>query len=278
MACECDLLFFCATSLNNNRKRDISPPFCCKAPDRQQTCLFLTRTYLFLQPRSVLLAVRPLPLFPVFFSFLHVFGDCPLLPPNLKSHGTVQPGLTSAVRTVPLWRVYFGGGEEGVLEQKRKHCVVRQSASFLLAPSLSILISSRDTTSVRPETHGACQECVSVCAVCLHRREIKDFWKKQTNKHFRMKTDGQLCCCYLLYRAHTHTHSHTQLLFCPSVFFLLPPINIVLLPPPQRAEPRWSQPVSVYVSIWILYFIISLQTASSLIILLTIILRMVSIS
>lgn len=52
-------------------------------------------------------------------------------------------------------------------------------------------------------------ECVSVCAVCLHIREIKDFFfKKQTNKHFRMKTDGQLCCCYLLYRSHTHTLTH----------------------------------------------------------------------
>lgn len=63
-----------------------------------------------------------------------------------------------------------------------------------------------------------------------------------------MKTDGQLCCCYLLYRAHTHTHSHTQLLFCPSVFFLLPPINIVLLSPPSgRSRGEVSQSVFMLV-------------------------------
>lgn len=221
----------------------------------------------FLRPRSVLSAVRPP------FPFPLCFCDCPLLP-HLESDGTVQPGLTSAAWTVPLWGFSGVGGEGSPgAETKALCCETIHQSSSRSVPSISILSRTKHQCELR---HPTVWVCVGACRAFAHACRIisvrEKGFKKSKHLGYR-KTGNLLCCCYLLYRTHTHTHN------CCSVPQCFPaPSNQHRPAVPQWAEPRWSQPVSVSVCIWILYFIISLQTASSLIILLTIILRMVSVS
>lgn len=152
----------------------------------------------FLRPRSVLSAVPP--------SFFSVFLWPPASPPPASEpDGTVQPGLTGTAWTVPLWGLFTGGEKgslAGVTEQKRKHCVVRQSTRFLGAPSLY-----RDL--VRGKTSVA-RVCVGVCCVYsfigafAHVCEISfPVWEKY-------RETGLHCCCYLLYHTHTRIHTHTH--------------------------------------------------------------------
>lgn len=225
----------------------------------------------FLQPRSVLSAVRPLPPPPALCPSLLCFCDYPLLP-HLESDGTVQPGLTSAAWTVPLWG-FSRTGRRGVPEQKRKHCVVRQSTSFFSLPPFYLDLV-QDKPSVQDETPDSVSVCRCAPCICTRMSNVVQREKKELKKKRWCRV--LLCCCYLLY-ARTHSHRHTHNCYSAPQCFPAPS-NQHRPAVPQWAEPRWSQPVSVSVCIWILYFIISLQTASSLIILLTIILRMVSVS
>lgn len=103
---------------------------------------------------------------------------------------------------------------------------------------------------------------VSVCV---------SFWLDACTSSFytckkKLKNSGKnfFCCCC----CNTNTQAVSSSVFCSSN----PAVS-------HRVEPRWSQPVSVSVCIWVFFIIIiSLQTASSLIILLTLIIRMVSVS
>lgn len=195
---------FCATSLNNNRKRDFSFfPFCCKAPDRH---LFFNKNLIFLQPCSV-----------YYFSPPSASCESPLLP-HFESNGTVQPGWNRTAWPVPIWGFSFffldkrGDGRRWVLKWKRSTvcCETICHISFWSCAGQSI--SAAWSLTVR--------------VLGLYRMQEK--------------------------QAVAVTVPHTQLLFCPSLFSFclqskLPPPPPPL--PPQWAEPRWSQPVSV--SVWI---------------------------
>lgn len=227
----------------------------------------------FLRPRSVLSAVCPPP--PLFFS-VFLWLPAPHHPSHLESDGTVQPRTDQCSVDRPTLKILRGGDEgvfSGVTEQKRKHCVVRQSTSFLLALSLiSWFRQGQNISTTLLETSDSVSVCRRVCNVYSFTWRLHMCVKSSAERDVGYrKTD---CCCYLLYHTHTRTHPHN----CISVPQCFPaPSNQHRPAVPQWAELRWSQPVSVSVCIWILYFIISLQTASSLI-LLTIIIRMVSVS
>lgn len=227
----------------------------------------------FLWPRSVLSAVPPF--------FLCVFVTARSTPLR-NPMGPVQPGLTSAAWTVPLWVDFGGVGRRGVslASRSRNESTVlwdNPPVSFFLRPRISI--SSRGKTTVRLSLkHPTVWVCVCTCVPCTHllgvcKKKIKEAKIVQHTGRQAPHTAAVIDCTT---QTHTLTQTHTHLLFCPSVFSCS--TNQRRPAVPQWAEPRWSQPVSVYVCIWILYFIISLQTASSLIILLTIIIRMVNVS
>lgn len=173
-------------------KRDISFfPFCCKAPERHQTCLFLTKIA-FLWPRSVLSAV-PTP-------FFLCFCDYPL--PQLESNGTVLPGLSTAW-TVPLFRDFWGERGESLWRHgawKGKHRVVRQSTSFLLAPSFCINLV-RGKTSVRfILKHPAVRVCVCVCfflADFCRLMKVVFMYRNKQARHTSTHSHKKHNCCYV---------------------------------------------------------------------------------
>lgn len=145
-------------------------------------------------------------------------------------------------------------------------------------PSRSIPLSRSRPGQKKPphisatsiETSQQC-ECVSVCV--LHHWTFAHALAKR--KLIILQKDRQLMLLLLF----PVTHTHTRTLCSVQCFPNPPPSNQRCPAVLQWAELRWSQPVSVSVCIWILYFIIIfLQTASSLIILLTIIIRMVNVS
>lgn len=152
----------------------------------------------------------------------------------------------------------------GITEQKQKHCVLRQSATFLLIPPLYLEPHPHPTRgrSVRTPP-GTIQQLVSVCVLAFD-------WTLALLLFIRAKRSLKtLERTSFAAVAATQTHK-----LCPQVFSA--PSNPAVS---HRVEPRWSQPVSVSVCIWVFFIIIiSLQTASSLIILLTLIIRMVSVS
>jgi len=230
---------FCATSLNNRKKRlSFFPPFfVVKHLTDYQTCLFLTETYL--RPLSVLSAVRP-------FIILRVVVT--VAPPRLGRSNVgwpVQRGLSHFEET--------GGESLAPRRGNEKH-------SRRLAPSLHL-----EKTSVRHTR------------VCRRVRRFSFSVREEGSKHRDGKTGLHCCCLLIITNTHTHTHTHTHTQTHTAVVLslsvvLLPPINIFSLPPVGGATAA-SQCFCSYFEYCILF---SLQTASSLIILLTIIIKMVS--
>lgn len=134
---------FCATSLNNNRKKDFSfSPFVVKHL-KDNKHLFLTKRYLFFS-LAVCCQCSPPVLSALFFT---PSRDCP------PQHGPLRLDW--------IFREGEKGCFSGITEWKRKHCVVRQSTSFILAPSpLSRSPPGQSIGTSSPESStGVCQ-CV----------------------------------------------------------------------------------------------------------------------
>lgn len=155
---------FCATSLNNNRKKRhfFFPPFFVVKHLKDIRRLFLTKRYLFFFFNLAACCQRFLPRFLFFFSC--VFVTNPNFPPCFGIQWDGPARTDQAQRGLSQMKKK-GWGSLSLLEQKRKHCVVRQSF-FSLRPSDFFLISSRaKTTSVAGKKKK--NECVSVCAHSL---------------------------------------------------------------------------------------------------------------
>lgn len=241
-------------------KRDISFfPFCCKAPDRHQTCLFLTRTYLFFNLAVCCQLFGPSPPpgpLPLPLAAPSVFLWLPTSPPfGIRWDSPARTDQCSV--DCPTLRI-FKDGEKGSPGAETKALCCETIHQFLLARSPSILISSRTNhqCKMRHPTVWVCvggAPCLCTRVSNVFQREKKDFFflkKKRKNGH-----DAESLTLLLLLAVRAHTLTHTQLLFCPSVFSCSLQSTSSCCPPVGGAEVKSaSQCFCLYLDTVFYYF------------------------